>query len=56
MINVKFTLLNDKVDDYSDEELIAWLRYELGNIGHLDGKNPLVDEDIHGFGIEIERT
>lgn len=55
MIKVEFILTNENIEDYADEYILEWLKYELGNRGFMCKENPLSDSDIKSNSIKIKR-
>ena len=52
-IIVTFELQND-VKDISRDELEDWLKYELGQMGHMFADNPLDDQDIKARNVKYD--
>jgi hypothetical protein len=41
--------------EYTEDELMAWLRFELHNNGYLRGENPFLHETIEARNIRAEK-
>ena len=56
MIKVTFNLDTSSFPPHSQEELDAWLAYELGATGSISMRNPLATEELEAaFGsIEVD--
>lgn len=50
-ISRKVTFRIDVPNDVSDDDILRWLRYELGELGDLSLDNPMSDVDLEAeFG------
>ena len=51
--DVRFTVAIP--DIATENEILEWLRFELGDNGEMSQENPLVDTELEGKSISIKR-
>ena len=51
--DVRFTVAIP--DEATENEILEWLRFELGDNGEMSQENPLVDTELEGKSITVKR-
>lgn len=53
MALIVLSVNRDKLPPHSDDDFEQWVKYQVGQVGHIDLENPLDDIDLEATVREI---